>query len=103
MQDELAAEGLPLAIQILGINPAGMESGNADMCSGRDLPWLQEPVDVSVWTSWGVTYRDVVIVDAANEKVTAYNLTTYDLGVAADYAALKSLLRSAGSGAAAPQ
>jgi hypothetical protein len=97
MQDELAAEGLSLAIQILGVNPAGMESGNADMCSGRDLPWLQEPAGVSVWTSWAVTYRDVVIVNAANETVTAYNLTTHDLGTPADYAALKALLRSAAS------
>jgi hypothetical protein len=103
MQDEMAADGLPLEVQILGINPAGMESGNADMCNGRDLPWLQESAGVSVWTSWAVTYRDVVIVDAANEKVTAYNLTTNDLGVAANYAALKDLLRSAASPAGTPQ
>ena len=102
MQDELAAEGLPIAIGILGINPAGLESGNAEMCSGRDLPWLQEPADVSVWTSWAVTYRDVVIVDAANEKVSAYNLTTYDLGEAENYAALKTLLRDTALAAGAP-
>jgi hypothetical protein len=102
MQDELAAEGLALSIQILGINPATEASGNDAMCSGRDLPWLQEPADISVWTAWAVTYRDVVIVDAANEKVAAYNLTTHDLATAENYAELKALLRAAVAAAPAP-
>ena len=95
MNAELALENLPLDVQVLGINPQGYESGNALMCDGRDLPWLQEAGGTSVWSDWGVTYRDVVILDQDNKPVTSYNLTTYDLGVPANYETLKSLLRAA--------
>ena len=96
MQKELALEGLPLAVEMGGINPTGMESGNALMCDGRDLPWLQEPADsASVWTTWAVTYRDVVILDKGNEKIGAYNLTTHDLSVPANYDELKQMFRDA--------
>ncbi len=97
MQKQLAAEGLPLAVQILGINPAGLESGNALVCAGRDLPWLQESTadSVSAWGAWGIVYRDVLILDPENEKVTAYNLTTHDLADSANFAALAGLIRDA--------
>jgi hypothetical protein len=55
MHGELAAEKLPVAVEILGINPAAHESGNAEMCEGKDLPWLQENTEVSVWSAWSVT------------------------------------------------
>ena len=98
MQQELAAESLD--VHILGVNAAGLESGNGAMCSGRDLPWLQDLADdANVWASWAVTYRDVVILDRDNERIDAYNLTTYDLSEAPDYAALKELLRSAAGAA----
>ncbi len=95
MNDELAAEGLPRAVQILGINPQGHASGNAAMCNGRDLPLLQEVGGPAVESTWGATYRDVVIVDESNAWVTAYNLTTHDLRAPANYDELKSLLRAA--------
>lgn len=97
MQQELAGEGLPLVVQILGINPAGQESGNPQICAGRDLPWLQESASdsVSAWGAWGIVYRDVLILDPENEKVTAYNLTTHDLADSANFAALEALIRDA--------
>jgi hypothetical protein len=95
MNAELAAEHRTLAIQILGINPEAYASGNVEMCAGRDLPWLQESSGVSVASDWGAIFRDVVILDVNNEWVTAYNLTTHDLGVPANYEALKDLLRAA--------
>jgi hypothetical protein len=95
MNRELAAEGLPVAVQILGVNGAGLESGNTDMCNGRDLPWLQDTADQAVWTSWAPTYRDVVIVNPDNERIDAYNLTAHDLSDSANYDALKAMLRSA--------
>jgi hypothetical protein len=95
MNNELATEGLPLAVQILGINPVGYEAGNADMCLGRDLPWLQETGGGSVENAWGATFRDVVILDAENKWITAYNLTTNPLTTPANYQELKSLLRTA--------
>ena len=95
MNGELAAEGLPVAVQILGINPQGHEAGNVDMCDGRDLPLLQEVAGLPVESAWGADYRDVVILNKDNEWVTAYNLTTNPLGVPANYDQLKNLLRGA--------
>ena len=98
MQDELAAEGLPMPVQILGVNAAGLESGNDAMCSGRHIPWLQDTVSEDVWKSWNVTYRDVVILDAQNARVAIYNLTSHDLSNPANYDALKSKLRDLATG-----
>jgi hypothetical protein len=40
MQNDLDANYLQLDIRILGVNGAGLESGNAFITSGRDIPWL---------------------------------------------------------------
>jgi hypothetical protein len=95
MQGELDAEGLALEIQILGINGAGLESGNAAICNGRDLPWLQETPSGTVWIDWEVAWRDVVILDVENRPVTSYNLSTHRLDVPANYETLKGLIRDA--------
>jgi hypothetical protein len=49
-----------------------------------------------------VVYRDVVILDEANEHVATYNLTEHDLGKDADYRGLKELLRGFAAGAPIP-
>jgi hypothetical protein len=94
MQGELAAEGLPLEVHILGVNGAGLESGNAAICNGRDIPWLQDTAAAAVWTTWAVTYRDVIVLNKDNEVGDVYNLTTHDLGNAANYDELKSRIRT---------
>jgi hypothetical protein len=66
------------------------------MCSGRDLPWLQETEADDVWGDWGVTYRDVIILNAENIPVDVYNLTIHDLSVEANREELKQKLRAAG-------
>lgn len=87
-----------LNIQIIGLNEVGHEVANDLMTTGRTTPWLQD-VDANanqvsdVWYElWDVTYRDVIIVNGQNEPVDVYNLTTNDLGVAANYAALRDKL-----------
>ena len=60
MQGEIDAAGPPTPVRILGVNPAGYASGNAAMCQGRVLPWLQDTAQQDVWGSWQVTWRDVV-------------------------------------------
>ncbi len=66
------------------------------MCNGRSLPWLQETTGGDdVWGSWGVTYRDVVILDAENEVVGVYNLTEHGLASEANQEQLKQMLREA--------
>ena len=82
-------------IHILGVNFIGMESGNPIICAGRTLPWLQDVSAANVWNSWGVTFRDVVILDQNNKRVGVYNLTDHDLRVPANYAGLRALLISA--------
>jgi hypothetical protein len=91
MQIELDATHPDLAIELLGINEAGHESGNLLMTLGRNLPWLQDP-DGEVWVSWGVAYSDVVIVDADGEGLAFVNLSTFDLAVPANYAVQRDYL-----------
>jgi len=81
---------------ILGVNEAGLESGNDDFTDGRDLPWLQETDAESVWSLWGVEYRDVVILDADGQFNAVYNLSENDLGEPDAQATLLSLLDDAG-------
>jgi len=103
IQDELAIERPDLAIQLLGVNKVGMESGNQEIIDeGRTLPWLQD-VDLDAdgnsdtWTAWDVAYRDVIIVDGTNWPVAVFNVTDYDLSEAANYNALKEWLVDAAS------
>lgn len=102
MQNDLDAGFPQLNIHILGVNAAGLESGNAGITSGRDIPWLQD-LDVNrdglsdAWQSWNVTYRDVVILDAENARVGTFNLTTHDLEVPANYNTLRQMFIDAAS------
>lgn len=80
-----------LGIRIIGVNQVGHESGNTQVCEGRDLPWLQESADPLIWSLWDVTYRDVIILDRANVPVAVFNLTDHNLAEAADYDALRAL------------
>ena len=93
MQDELTAETLQLDVIILGVNHQASGSGVADMCLGRDLPFLQDSDSTNVWTTWEVTERDVYVLDAENKVVTVYNLTQHDLGDPVNYETLKTILR----------
>ncbi len=95
MQAEVNSQETSRAIQILGMNDSGLESGNAAMTAGRALPWLQPPSGRDVWTPWEVEYRDVVILGPGNERVGVFNVTVNDLSVPANYAALKAQLLEA--------
>ena len=96
MQNDLNTNYPELDIQILGVNGAGLEGGNASITSGRDIPWLQD-IDSNndglsdVWTSWGITFRDVVILDADNVVVDAFNLTTHGLQDLGNYDTLTQM------------
>ena len=65
------------------------------MIEGKDLPWLQDSLDVDVWTGWAVEYRDVIVLDASGEHAFTFNLTDRDLNDAAEYEALAGMLRDA--------
>jgi hypothetical protein len=97
MQDEIDALHLVRRVDILGVNAVYNEGANGLMTAGRDLPWLQDTPAADAWTAWAVQWRDVVVLDRANNRVHVYNLTTHDLGNPAHYAALKSVLVAAAS------
>lgn len=82
----------PGKVQIVTINYAGHESGVGLAVSGRDTPLLQDTASDDVVGSWNPTYRDVVIADKQNFVSSVYNLTTNDLAVPANFAALKAIL-----------
>ncbi|MFN0151688.1 MAG: hypothetical protein ACKVU1_13370 [bacterium] len=95
MQAEINADTMNVAIQILGVNGIGQESGNAQTCANRILPWLQDTTPQNVWNKWAIVYRDVVIVDAINRPVAVFNLTTKNLAEPANYDSLMTLLLGA--------
>ena len=98
MQKELDADYPELDIQLLGVNQEGYAGGNGSMTLGRDIPWLQDVDGASdVWTSWNVTFRDVVILDAENTKEGTFNVTSYNLQLLEDYTALRQMLVEAAS------
>ncbi len=103
MQNDLDANYPKLDIQILGVNETGQEADNDVITKGRDIPWLQdvdedEDGHSDVWTSWDVTYRDVVILDGENVKVGTFNVTTYNLQIPENYNALRQMFIDAASG-----
>ena len=77
MQQELNDKGFDM--QILGINKIGLEEYNPTMTEGRDIPWLQDTLDVELWSAWGVKYRDVFIFDETLTLRDVINLSQNDL------------------------
>jgi len=92
MQAELDAAGPAVPITILGVNFAGAETGTPAVTASSDLPLLQDTVTEDVWTLWTAGDKDIFILGASNEEVTAYNAGANDLGVPANFEALKQLL-----------
>ena len=100
MQTRIDAAGWPVPVHILGVNGPGLESGNAFICDGRDIPWLQDTAAADVWGAWNVTYRDVIVLNQENEPIAVYNLTEHGLNDPANFAALMDTLRAAAGGTA---
>ena len=77
------------------MNADGHAGGLDSAASVADLPLLQDDDEAQVWDRWNATWRDVHVVDAANERVAVFNLTDHDLADPANYATLKALLMDA--------
>ena len=92
MQAELDAMGVDVAIHAVNeIGTGGLE----DMSELGDLPVLQDTVAASVWGRWGVSFRDVFILDAGNVLVGTYNLSSHSLATDENYDELKALFVAA--------
>jgi len=96
----LRKTNLLVNVEIIGINGAADNSPfyNQVVSAGRTCPWLQDTVIDKAWTSWGVTYRDVRLLDSSNRLAGVYNLTTHDLGNPAKYEALKAMFIALANG-----
>ncbi|MBP34839.1 MAG: hypothetical protein CMP31_04220 [Roseibacillus sp.] len=93
----MAAEATPdYKIEILGINwNLSDTSANNLVSADNDLPWLQDTVESNVRESWSPVFRDVIILNPANERpIAAFNLTTYNLALEVNRTQLKALLLS---------
>ena len=95
MQQDVDTLATAKPISIFGVNADGHQSGNAAICQGRTLPWLQDVSSVNAWELWHVTYRDVIVLDSDGKVFRVYNLTANDLGVQAKYDELKAILLDA--------
>lgn len=91
MQAELRAANPELNIEILGVNMVQDAPYNPLVTAVRTLPWLQATAQEDPWDSWGVTWRDVRILDSQNRLKGILNLTAADLRVPSNYLALKEM------------
>ena len=80
---------------LLSVNEAGLEAGNDAFVMGKTMPLLQDTTSTNAWARWQVEYRDVVVLDAEGRRRSVQNLTTNDLSVPANFAALKQALLDA--------
>ena len=92
-----------LEIQLLAVNEIGFSSGNsaasqtASPASGATgvCPFIDDNVVDDIWSTWQVTFRDVVILDQDNVIVGEFNLTQNNLSSAANRETLKAMLVAA--------
>lgn len=85
-------------MELLAVNQVGYESGMEEMSAVGTLPILQDTSTANVWTSWAVTWRDVVVLDGDGRKALVFNLTTYNLADPDNYATLEQRLVEIASG-----
>jgi hypothetical protein len=72
------------------VNESGYEDGHEDLFAVTDLPVVQDDAKAQVWSSWEAEWRDVFVLDAANETRLVFNLVERDLSVQADYDELRA-------------
>ena len=99
MQDEIneyiTNNGNALDVNILGVNQIGY--GNS-LNSTHSLPMLQDISEYNMYNNWSVTYRDMWILNEAQEPYAIVNLTTYNLSNPNNYNGLKNLFIGAAIG-----
>ena len=99
MQQELDASGAN--VWIVGVDGIGYEDTTSRITEGRDLAWLQDTAEAGVWDSWGIAYRDVVVLDGDNRYLRTFNLTSGSLSDEGNYDELKDYLAEASDGVSA--
>ena len=95
MQNELDALSLPVPIHLLGVNLVGYEAGNAAICQGRDLPWLQDTAEQNATGKWSALAFHLIILDAQNQFLADADLSAKSLATQLNYDELKAQLVAA--------
>jgi hypothetical protein len=97
LREALRTERTALNIEILGINrsTSNDQYWNEMTSASTRLCWLQDTPESKVWSQWGVTYRDVQILDYSNRLVAVYNLSANDLANPSNFETLKQLFIAA--------
>jgi hypothetical protein len=95
MQAELFRSDPDTTIRIASVNAIGSEAGYGYVAQEGTIPLVQDTDAAGVWDAWGVEYRDVVVLDAANRVAAVYNLSAHDLSNSGNYAELRKILRDA--------
>ena len=96
MQADLKGAKPELNIEILGVNRTNQAAYNQLVVSTMNpLPWLQDTIQDAVWSHWGVTYRDVRILDSQSRLRAVFNLTQFDLSVPGNYMTLRQMFLDA--------
>ena len=95
LQAQLLTVNPATKIRILGINAAGLESGNPTIITNCTIPWLQDTVSANVYGAWGGQQLRLHILDTFNIQRAIWNHTANPLAVANDtnWNALKALLK----------
>ena len=83
-------------IQIIGINTsASAHSDTSAICSGRDLPFLQDTFTENVWGIWNALQWDIFILDRNGNLLQIYDVGDYNLTDQSHYDELKTILKQA--------
>lgn len=88
MQTELQTEHPSLNISLLAINQIGYEAGMSSIDPTSTLPIVNDNDVDNIWSTWhGLSpepsqspWREIHILDAQNEIVHTFSLTSHNLG-----------------------
>jgi len=65
-------------VDIMGVNFPNYPQSSL-MYAGKPLSWMRDNDTLNITGSWGAVFRDVIILDPANGKVEAFNVTTHPI------------------------
>jgi hypothetical protein len=65
------------------------------MFAGRATSWIRDNSTLKIQATWGLSYRDTLILNPLNRKIEVYNLTAHNLTDPANRAELKAKLTAA--------
>jgi len=83
-------------IQIIGINTTdAAHLDTSAICSGRDLPFLQDTYTENVWGIWNALQWDIFILDRNGNLLQIYDVGDYNLTDPGHYDELKAILKQA--------